>query len=282
MNQRTPDFRQLQPNFTIQVAVISYHANNNNNNNLAGDDERTVPTRPVGTPGVAASDPGHQNDGHEQHEQPDDGEHHQLPATLQLALAQGWKFSARTSRSQRTWISLFKGEYKKTIPFSGCCFVKLTNFSIHIIFPDNRSDGQDHSPVDSPHSLSPPAPQHVVMRQSLAHLQVTFGQSWEENLTTIAPQPSHHLGGSPHKEPTYSVTPLTTMSVPGFPPPMGTFTTVSGISLIPWFSRWALAFNAFLTTFFCRPPAKFRTSFLRWVTTTYAWPTPQYSSGSRY
>ena len=30
---------------------------------------------------------------------------------------------------------------------------------------------QDHSPVDSPHSLSPPAPQQVVMRQGL-HLQV--------------------------------------------------------------------------------------------------------------
>ena len=27
MNQRTPDFRQLQPNFTIQVAVISYDTN---------------------------------------------------------------------------------------------------------------------------------------------------------------------------------------------------------------------------------------------------------------
>merc|ERR1712088_558393 len=67
---------------------------------------------------------------------------------------------------------------------------------------------KDHSPVDSPHSLSPPAPQHVAMRQSLAHLQ-----------------PSHHIAGSPQKEPTYSVTPLTTMSVPGFPPPMGTFTT---------------------------------------------------------
>ena len=92
---------------------------------LAGDDKRAIPTWPVGTPGVAAltSDPGNPNDGHEQHEQPDDREHEQLPAnSLQLAVAQRWKFSTRTSRSQRTWITLFKGEY---IPFSGCFLSNL-------------------------------------------------------------------------------------------------------------------------------------------------------------
>ena len=91
-------------------------------------------------------------------------------------------------------------------------------YSNHII--SNHSDCQDHSPVDSPHSLSPPAPQHVVMRQGI-HLQ-----------------PSHHISGSPQKEPTYSVTPLTTMSVPGFPPPVGSFTTVSRISLIRPLDSW--------------------------------------------
>ena len=33
MNQRTPDFRQLQPNFTIQVGSCDANNNNNNNNN---------------------------------------------------------------------------------------------------------------------------------------------------------------------------------------------------------------------------------------------------------
>ena len=110
------------------------------------------------------------------------------------------------------------------------------------------------------------------------------GNFWDlrfENLRWIAPtQPSHHLAGSPHKDPTYSVTPLTTMSVPGFPPPMGTFTTVSLISLIPLFDSPFLM--RFWRHFCCRPPAKFRTSFLHWVTTTYVWPIHQYSSGSRY
>ena len=104
MNQRTPDFRQLQPNFTIQVGSCDANNNNNNNNNdLAGDDERTVSTGLVGTPGLAAltSNPRDQNDGHEQHEQQDAGDEQQqqLPATLQLTIAQGWKFSTGTSRS---------------------------------------------------------------------------------------------------------------------------------------------------------------------------------------
>ena len=112
MNQRTPDFRQLQPNFTIQV--VSSNANNRkDNNDLAGDDKRTVPTWPFGTPGLAAfpSDPCHPNNGHEQHEQPGVGDKQQwkLPATLKLTVTQGWKLSARTSRSQRPRISLFKG-----------------------------------------------------------------------------------------------------------------------------------------------------------------------------
>ena len=106
MNQRTPDFRQLQPNFTIQVGSCDANNNNNNNNNnndLAGNDKWTVSTGPVGTPGVAAltSDPRDPNDGHEQHEQQDawDEQQRQLPATLQLTVAQGRKFSTRTSRS---------------------------------------------------------------------------------------------------------------------------------------------------------------------------------------
>ena len=137
MNQRTPDFRQLQPNFTIQV--VTWNANNskkqnnnNKNNNFAGDDKRAVSAQSVGTPGFAAltSDPGDPNDGHEQHEQPDDGveQQRQLPATLQLTVAQGRKFSARTSRSQRTRISLFKGEYKTTQSFLSQDFVTFTHF----------------------------------------------------------------------------------------------------------------------------------------------------------
>ena len=78
MNQRTPDFRQLQPNFTIQVGSCDAN-NNNNNNDLAGNDERTVSTGAAGTPGLAAltSNPRDQNDGHEQHEQQDAGNEQQ-------------------------------------------------------------------------------------------------------------------------------------------------------------------------------------------------------------
>ena len=68
---------------------------------------------------------------------------------------------------------------------------------------------KDISPVDSPHSLSPPQPggQPPLMRHSL-HLQ-----------------PAHHLPASPGKDASY--TPLTTMSVPGFPASHVAFTQVT-------------------------------------------------------
>lgn len=59
---------------------------------------------------------------------------------------------------------------------------------------------KDISPVDSPHSHSPPGP---ALRHPL-HLQ-----------------PAHHLTPSPQKNGSY--TPLTTMNVPGFPPSMSVF-----------------------------------------------------------
>ena len=166
MNQRTPDFRQLQPNFTIQV-VSPNDTDNTQDNNLynSGNDKRTVPIWSSGTPRTPAlaSNAGYPHDGHEQHEQPNDGDeqqrgHHLPPACLQLSVSKRRKFSARTCRSQRPCIRipLFKGADNQTLVSMQC-----------LPSPPH----QDHSPVDSPHSLSPPAPQQVVMRQGL-HLQV--------------------------------------------------------------------------------------------------------------
>jgi len=68
-------------------------------------------------------------------------------------------------------------------------------------------NSKDISPVDSPHSHSPPGPPHP---QHQLHLQ---------------PASLHHLP-SPHKP--ESFTPMTTMSVPGFPPPMSVFSSGQG------------------------------------------------------
>lgn len=161
MNQRTPDFRQLQPNFTIQAMTNGQYP-----------------------PGLL----GHQGLQHS-------------PATPVI------RTMDMSNTNNRTLEMNNSGSYQQ---LSNSPSPRDGNSppGLHVPNGHGSHSSKDHSPVDSPHSLSPPAPQHVVMRQSL-HLQ-----------------PSHHLAGSPHKDPTYSVTPLTTMSVPGFPPPpMGTFTT---------------------------------------------------------
>lgn len=172
MNQRTPDFRQLQPNFTIQAMTNGQYPSG-----LLG--HQGLQHSPA-TPVIRTMDMSNTNN-----------------RTLEMNNSGGTTYHQLASNSPS--------------PRDG-------NSPPGLVVPNGHASGshssKDHSPVDSPHSLSPPAPQQVVMRQGL-HLQ-----------------PSHHLPGSPHKDPTYSVTPLTTMSVPGFPPQGGAFTTAPSASQI--------------------------------------------------
>ena len=130
MNQRTPDFRQLQPNFTIQVVSPNDTDNARDNNHYnSGNDKRTVPIWSSWTPRTPAlaSNAGNPHDGYEQHEQPNDGDeqqrgHHLPPACLQLSVSKRRKFSARTCRSQRPCIRipLFKGADNQTLVSMQC------------------------------------------------------------------------------------------------------------------------------------------------------------------
>lgn len=78
--------------------------------------------------------------------------------------------------------------------------------------PGGLHSSKDHSPVDSPNSHSPPGPP----------LTPTLRPSFTHNLHL---QPAHHLP-SPHKPTDFAA--MSTMSVPGFPPPMNSLFNSAG------------------------------------------------------